>query len=107
MSTIKNAPSSRLTNALDVFRTVYVEPEEDTQFDVTIFFNSIRDELRKLIEEAIEKRKAIKWHLLIKVNQEKTSADREEEIITRYFHSDAVPEFTIDNLEEHLEETHS
>lgn len=107
MLTTAYALSRRRTNALDVFRTVYLEDEEDTQYDVIIFFSSTRYEFRNLIEEAIEEKKTIKKHLLLKVNLEKISAEGEEEISTRYFHSDTVPELTIENIEEYLEKAHS
>lgn len=60
--------------------------------------------MKNFIEQAIEETKVIKWHLLLKVNLEKFTEEREEEVTTRYFHSDTASEFTTDNVEVHLEE---
>lgn len=84
-----------------------MEPEEETQFHITIFFNSIRGELGNLLDEVVEEKKAIKWHFLPKVVLEKTPVEGEEEIFATYFHSKMYAEYTIDLIEDHLDEARS
>lgn len=84
---------------------MYLEPEEDSRFDISVFFNSFREELKNLLEEAIKKKSAIKWHLLL-VSLEKISIEGEAEVLTTYFYSVSNAEFTIDNLDDHLEEVY-
>lgn len=80
---------------------MYLELEKDSRFDISVFFNSFSEELKTLLEEAMEENSAVKWHLLLKLDLEKISVEGEEVLMT-YFHSETFVEFTIDNLEDHL-----
>lgn len=94
------------TEALGVFKTIMIEPEEETMFDITTFFEATREELREILEKTVEEKQAIKWYLLIKVLLEKSSLEGEMEVIETYFRGDTYRQFTIDSIEENLEESH-
>ena len=69
-------------DSLDVFRTVQLEPEEDTRFDVSVSFDSVRDGLQDYVEVKIEEKNAIKWHVHAKVILEKKSVEGDVEILS-------------------------
>ena len=63
VSVKKSRPSSSSTirtreqlDSLNVFRSIVLEPEDDTRFDLTIFFNSIRNELQVYLEREMEEK---------------------------------------------------
>lgn len=95
----------KVTESLGVFKTVLIEPEKETMFDLTLFYEASRNELREILEEIVEEKQAIKWHLLIKVILERGIVEGEEEFLATYFHGDTYPQFTIDSIEENLEQS--
>lgn len=44
------------TEALGVFQTVMEEPDEVTMFDLTMFYQATRKELREILQEIVEEK---------------------------------------------------
>lgn len=60
-----------MTETLGIFKTVLIELDQKTMFDLALFYGARRNELRGILEEIVEEKQIIKWHLLIKVILEK------------------------------------
>ena len=95
--------SRQQTKALNIFKTVYIQPDENNCHDLRVFFDAIKPELVERIENDVEEKEAIKWQLVIKVTLERKSSNNEVETIQSYFNTFNYIQLTIDNISSQLD----
>lgn len=51
--------------SLNTFSTIQIDPVEGKQYDLHIFFDSIKEEICEKFEHGVEEKGAIKWHMIL------------------------------------------
>ena len=99
-SIIKN--NRKHKEALNVFRSFYFYPIEDTEKDIDFFLESNYRDICETLQGEIQEKKSIKWHIILKAEFVKTIDDEVKERASFYFTTPCQNQLTDEILSENI-----